>query len=201
MGQIVVIVDVIDMSTTLEGAMDAGAVAVLGASPQGVKAPVPLNPESVGWLAGRLAQEKGAGIVVVTEPRVGPEEKRLEAAGPVLRGVRTVGGRVIGVVPNLGKETAHLVDFAGKVVVAVTSAGGTAFDAALQAGGEVVTGTVARTLGLKGPEPAKRAARRAVTLARDRGKGIAVVAASANAWEDVLGAQCIARYIYEERFR
>lgn len=200
MGQVVVVVDVIDMSTTLEGALDAGAVAVLGASPQGTRAPVHVDPEAVGRLAGTLAIEKGAGIVIVSEPRVGSEDGRLEAAAPVLRGINAAGGRVVGVVPNLGKETALLIDFSGKVVVAVTSAGGTAFDAALQAGGTVLTGTVARTLNLKGPEPARRAARRAAALARNTGRGIAVVAASANAWEDVLGAQCIARYIYEEGF-
>ena len=53
------IVDVIDMSTTLESALDAGAYAVLGCSPDYSRAPVPLDPHKIGQEAARLARETG----------------------------------------------------------------------------------------------------------------------------------------------
>jgi hypothetical protein len=52
---VVVIVDIIDMSTTLEAALEAGARKVYGASPDGVIVPVDVKPEVIGLEAG----EKG----------------------------------------------------------------------------------------------------------------------------------------------
>ena len=46
-GMLVMIVDVIDMSTSLESAIDAGALAVFGASPDYTRAPVETSPEYV----------------------------------------------------------------------------------------------------------------------------------------------------------
>lgn len=190
-GLAVLVVDLIDMSTTLECALEAGALAVWGASPDGARPPVTVNPEQVGILAGRQARELGAGVVLVAEPRVGSEAERLERCGSVVKGLAKAGASLETVFPNLGRQTAALAEFQGRVVIAVTESGGVAFDAALQAGGTVATGTVARTLQKKGREPALVAARRALRLAEGK-KGVAVVAASSNAWEDVLAARFIA---------
>ncbi|MGI6552813.1 MAG: hypothetical protein ACOX37_07210 [Bacillota bacterium] len=48
-----VIVDIIDMSTTLEAALEAGARKVYGASPDGVIVPVDVKPEVIGLEAGK----------------------------------------------------------------------------------------------------------------------------------------------------
>lgn len=193
--QVVVIVDVIDMSTTLESALEAGAIAVYGASPLKHRATVRVCPAAVGCAAGRTARAAGAGVVVVAEPRAGSDAARLRQAGPVLAGIRAGGGRVVAVVPNLGKETPRLFPLEGMVVVAVTASGGVAYDAAFNAGGLVVTGTVARTYRSRGAVPARRAAARALSLARREGKDICVVAASGNSLEDVLGAAYIFRLL------
>jgi hypothetical protein len=57
-GYLVMIVDVIDMSTTLESALEAGAAVVLGGSPDFTRAPVEVDPEGVGRHAARLARER-----------------------------------------------------------------------------------------------------------------------------------------------
>lgn len=194
-GQVVLVVDVIDMSTTLESALEAGAVAVYGASPLGHRVPVRVCPAAVGWAAGQAARAAGAGVVVVAEPRAGGDAARRRQAGPVLAGVRAAGGRVVAVVPNLGKETPRLFPLQGKVVVAVTGSGGVAYDAAFNAGGLVLTGTVARTYRSRAGVPARRAASRALALARREGRDICVVAASGRALEDVLGAGYIYRLL------
>ncbi len=86
-------------------------------------------------------------------------------------------------------------------MVAVTDAGGVAFDAAFTAGAPaVLTGTIARTMQKRGREPAMAAARRAIEAAAAAGVNITVVAASANSLEDVLGAEYIMRTIIELGF-
>ena len=72
---------------------------------------------------------------------------------------------------------------------------GVAFDAAWQYQQDVVTGTIARTINLKGIQPAVIAAQRAIELAR--GRGIAVIAASSNSQEDILGANLIGQAIID----
>ncbi|MGE5416335.1 MAG: hypothetical protein ACM3UZ_06185 [Acidobacteriota bacterium] len=197
-GLAVMVVDVIDMSTTLEGALDAGAWRVYGASPDFTRAPVVVNPERIGIEAARAAREAGTGIIVVSEPRVGTDEERLQRCQKLMAGVEKGRGVIEAILPNLGAETAKLTDFAGRVVVAVTDTGGVAFDAAYQVTPNVVTGTVARTMKQKGEEPAITAARRALTML-DRLPGIAIVAASANSLEDILAARYIAGLVRKAR--
>lgn len=196
-GLLVMVVDVIDMSTTLESALDAGAYRVLGASPDFTRAPVAVDPEDIGRKAAGVAREAGTGIVVVSEPRVGSDQERLARCQKLLRGIESQGGRIEAVVPNLGAETPRITAMEDRVVVAVTDTGGVAFDAAFQVNPGVVTGTVARTLAQKGLQPALTAVRRAKNLMQDKA-GIAVVAASRNSLEDVLAAQFIANLLMGE---
>lgn len=199
-GDIVVIVDVIDMSTTLETALEAGALQVFGACPDGLKVPVVVAPEKVGFAAGEQALTHKCDVVIISEPRSGTEDLRKERCSSVIKGVNMAGAQVAAVVPNIGAETANLVDFNNTIAVAVTNSGGVAFDAAFQAGAEVFTATVARTLKMKGGEPARKGILRVCTFALKTGKDITFVAASGNAMEDILGAQYIAQKIIEEGF-
>lgn len=200
-GHVVVIVDVIDMSTSLEAALDAGAVAVFGASPDRSAAPVALDPAAIGRMAGARAKAAQTGVVLVTEPRVGTDEQRAANASRLLAGVHETGAVVEAILPNLGAETAKLHDLSGKVVVAATNTGGVAFDAAVTAGAPaVLTGTVARTMQHKGTAPARAAAARAVAAARRHAVGISIVAASGNSLEDILAAEFIMKMILEEGF-
>ncbi len=191
-GMLVVIVDVIDMSTTLESALDSGAYAVLGASPDFTRAPVKVEPEKVGFEATLLAKEANSNIILISEPRVGTDEERTERCSRVIRGIESKGGVIEAVLPNLGAETAKLADFKNRVVVAVTDTGGVAYDAAFVESRQVMTATVARTLKQKGIEPAMSAVKRGLELLQPTDSGIAVVAASRNSMEDVLAAQYIA---------
>ena len=198
-GDVVVIVDVIDMSTTLEAALDAGALAVFGAAPDAAAPPVAVNPKGVGLLAGLLAKEKGVEVVLIAEPRVGTDEQRLSGITRVCSGLAQAGAKVGAVLPNVGAETVKLCDFRDKVVIAATSTGGVAYDAAVQAGAAVVlTGTVARTMIKKGSAPARAAASRAIKYANSLNAGITVVAASGNSLEDILAAEYITKTILEE---
>lgn len=199
-GNAVAIVDVIDMSTTLETALEAGAFRVFGACPDGIKVPVPVSPETIGRAAGRSAVERQCDVVIISEPRSGSDDLRRERCASVIKGIEGAGARVRAIVPNIGAETANLVDFKETVVVAVTNSGGVAFDAAFQAGAEVFTVTVARTLKMKGGQPAAKGIERLCSFALKNQKDITVVAASGNAMEDVLGAQYITRRIIEEGF-
>lgn len=198
-GDVVMIVDVIDMSTTLEAALDAGALAVFGAAPDDTTAPVTTDPAKIGFVAGQLAVEKGAGIVLVTEPRVGTDEERLAKIKIVTSGLKKAKAEISAVLPNIGAETSKLYDLRDHVVIAATATGGTAFDAAYNAGAPaVLAGTVARTMHKKGSAPARSAAKRATQAAQALGTGIAVVAASGNSLEDILGAEYILKTIIEE---
>lgn len=197
-GRVVVIVDVIDFSTTMEAALDAGALAVLGAAPDAATPPVAVNPGLVGKMAGETAINNNTDVVLVAEPRVGDDEARLAGAGKALAGLKITGARIGAVLPNLGAETPRLADLSGRVVLGATGTGGVAFDAAVAAGAPLVlTGTIARTLKKKGLAPAKEAAQRAVEAARRYQTGIAVVAATGNSLEDVLAAEYIFKQIID----
>lgn len=199
-GLVVMVVDVIDMSTTLEAVIQAGASLALGASPSSLRAPVPVNPEAIGRYAARRAKELDTEIVLIAEPRVASDAERYERAAAVLRGVRSEGMEPVAVCPNLGAETVKLVDFSEKVVVAVTDCGGTAFDAAFNAGASVLTGTVARTIGRTGWENAEAAVARALEVAEKEGRGLCIVAASSKAPEDVLASQYLAQLALAKGF-
>ncbi|MFW6269460.1 MAG: hypothetical protein ACOC4G_05200, partial [Bacillota bacterium] len=68
--RVVMIVDIIDMSTTAEAVKEAGAVEIYGASPALHQAPVQLNPEKIGYIAGKKAVKLRTGIIAVAEPRI-----------------------------------------------------------------------------------------------------------------------------------
>jgi hypothetical protein len=197
-GLLVMIVDVIDMSTTLESALDAGASEVLGASPDFTRAPVKVMPEEIGRHAARLARASGQGIIVVAEPRVGSDEERLARCQKLMRGIESGRGMVEAVIPNIGAETPKLADFKNKIVVAVSDTGGVAYDAAFSEKGRVITGTVARTYSQKGIQPALSAVRRVKNMITENDKGLAIIAASRNSMEDVLAAQFIANLFLQE---
>jgi len=199
-GQVVLIIDVIDMGTTLEAALQAGAPLVLGASPAFCKAPVPVNPEAIGRHAARVSNDLQTDIVLIAEPRVGSEAERIERAAGVLRGLQQEGKEPAGIYPNLGAETIKLVDFKNKIVVAVSDCGGAAFDAAFNAGAPVVTGTTARTFGRTGWENADSGIQRALQLSVKEERGLCIVAASSKALEDVLAAQYFAQRAIAEGF-
>lgn len=193
-GMLVVVVDVIDMSTTLEAALEAGAAAIFGASPDFSRAPVQLDPEKIGRQAAIMANQLATSIVVISEPRVGEEEERCRRCQKLLVGIKDGEGQLEGVFPNLGAETPRLTDMAGRVVIAATDTGGVAYDAAYQIEPQLVTvGTVARTIGKRGREPVIACLERCRDmLTVTPATGIAVVAASRNSLEDVLAAQYIA---------
>lgn len=188
---IVVIVDIIDMSTTLEGALEAGAIRVFGASPDNVQTPVPVNPYKIGHKAGQLARQFKVPVVIVSEPRYGTNQERLATCPSLQKGLREAGITEYIIVPNLGASTAQVVDFRYKIVIAVTNSGGVAYDAAYTAGGKCITATIARTKNMKGLEPARQGIKRALFLAEIFKKNITFVAASSHSLEDVLGAQLL----------
>jgi hypothetical protein len=190
---VVVIVDIIDMSTTLEAALEAGARKVYGASPDGVIVPVDVKPEVIGLEAGEKALQHNCPVIVVAEPRWDDRESRIRSCAPVLRGLKKAGIKEYCLLPNLGASTVKLADFQNTVVVAVTNSGGVAFDAAFQAGGTVLTATVARTFGKKGLETAREGAKRALDQACLLTKNITFVAASGNSVEDILASQYLAQ--------
>lgn len=200
-GHVVVVVDVIDMSTSIEAAIDAGALAVYGASPDNARPPVKVNPHGIGKAAGEYARSMGTDIVLIAEPRVGDDKERMAGVKLVTAGIEESGAKIGAVLPNLGAETSKLADLSDRVVVAATGTGGVAFDAAVTAGARaVLTGTIARTTAKRGSAPAKAAAARALEFGRRLNTGISVVAASSNSLEDVLAAEYIARLILEEGF-
>jgi hypothetical protein len=199
-GRVVAVVDVVDSSTSAEAAMAGNAAAVLGASPAGMTAPVRLDPGAVGRRAAGAAGRLGTDVVVVAEPRVGPEERRRAAALPVLQALTTAGIRYE-LTANQGAELGNLVDVDRRVVVLVSTTGGTAFDAALAAGAPAACFvTTARVPGRTGWDMVGAGARRAIALADEHGRDLAVVAASANSADDVLAGFEIGRRIITEGF-
>lgn len=192
-GRLVVVVDIIDFSTTMEAALDAGALAVYGAAPDAARPPVAVSPALIGKMAGETALRNNTDVVLVAEPRVGSDEQRIKSAEKAVGGIRDAGAAIGAVLPNIGAETMRLADLSGRVVLGATGTGGVAYDAAVTAGAPIVlTGTVARTTKKKGTVPALEAARRAVEAAKRINAGIALVAASGNSLEDMLAAE----YIY-----
>lgn len=200
LGHLVIIVDVISLSTSLLTAEEGGALAVYGASPDKTRAPVTVNPYRIGNIVALEAKTNNTGIIVVTEPRIGSDDERLKNASKAIKGVRDAGGVIEAVVPNIGSEITKLVDFSEKVVLGVSDTGGVAFDAAFQLGAPLIFGTVARTLKHKGEAPAFLIAKRAVELAKAKDIGITVTAASSNSLEDVLAAEYIAQCIRRLNF-
>lgn len=192
-GMLVMIVDIIDMSTTLESAIDAGAFAVFGASPDFTRAPVEVAPEKVGQEAGRMAKENELKIILIAEPRVGNDAERLDRCRKVIKGIESQKAVIERVLPNIGAEVYKLCDFKDRIAVAVSDTGGVAFDAAFLYARKVLTGTVARSMAKKGIEPALCAVDRVLGSFQESDNGIAIVAASKNSQEDVLAA----RFIYE----
>lgn len=192
MGRFVVLVDVIDMSTSLETVLEQGAVQVWGAAPVDKKSPY-TNPYKIGQLAAREAKTLSAEIVLISEPRCGDDNERRKRAAEVLAGIAAEEMEVLSIVPNMGAETGRLLDWRGKIAIAVTDAGGTIFDAVRQLGNRISTATVARTLEMKGPEPAIKGIKRA--FAEAKGLPITLVAASSNAIEDVLAVNYLSQLI------
>ncbi len=198
---VVVIVDVIDMSTSSEAVLEAGALAVFGASPAGCKAPVNLNPDRIGYLAGKKAIKHKTPLIVVAEPRYGDDEERKKRAEAALAGVIRSGAEVGLIIPNIGSEITKLADFNERVVLFVTDTGGVAFDAAYNNGAPaVLTATIARTPLKKGAEPARIGILRAIEAANKLNSGITIVAASSNSLEDVLAGEYLMKLIITEGF-
>lgn len=200
-GDVVVIVDIIDMSTSAEVALESGAIAIYGAAPSGCKVPVNLNPERMGYLAGKTALKYKSQLVVVSEPRYGSEQERRERAEAAFIGVSRSGAEVASVLPNIGTELGKMIDFSGKVVLFISDTGGVAFDAAYNNGASLVlTATITRTMLKKGVEPARTGIERALEQARKHDCGITIVAASSNSMEDVLAGEYLTRLIVESGF-
>ncbi|MFW6288003.1 MAG: hypothetical protein ACOC2J_04555 [bacterium] len=201
-GNIVMIVDVIDMSTTAEAAIEAGAIAVLGASPDHHIVPVTVNPEKIGYFAGKKAIKHDTEVVIAAEPRlIDKEDERLSEIQQVVKGIERAGASLEQVVPNIGREVVEFTNFKDKVIIIVSPSGGAAYDAAYNYGApEVITGTVARTNASKGSITADIAAKRAIEKATRLKRGITVVAASSNSMEDVHGAQYICQLIMNNGF-
>lgn len=195
-GDVVVIVDIIDMSTSAEVAIESGAIAIYGAAPSGAKVPININPERMGYLAGKTALKYKTQLIVVAEPRYGDATERSKRAEAALIGVTRSGAEVSQIIPNIGTEIGKMVDIQGKVTLFISDTGGVAYDAAYNNGASaVLTATVVRTIQKKGMEPARVGVERAIETARKLSCGITVVAASANSFEDVLAAQYITQNI------
>ena len=195
----VCVVDVIDAATSAEVALETGASAVLGAAPAAADAPVAVDPAAVGRHAAALATEAGSGVVVVAEPRIGPDELRATSAALVLEAIRSSAAEAK-LVANQGAELPALARLKGQVVVVVSATGGTAYDAALRAGAPgVCFATTARIEGRSGWEVARLGAERAANLAREHGVGLSVVAASANSLDDCMAAFEVARILLPGR--
>ncbi|NLM96989.1 MAG: hypothetical protein GX175_05180 [Halanaerobiaceae bacterium] len=201
-GDVIVIVDVIDMSTTAEAALEAGALAVLGASPDNCSVPVTVNPEKIGYYGGKKALKCNTGVVIAAEPRlIEKEELRLKEIQQVIKGVERAGAEIHEIIPNIGREVVELTDLKDKVMIIVSPSGGTAYDAAYNYGAaDIITGTIARTNNKKGNLSAEEAANRAIDSALKLKRGITVVAASSNSMEDVYGAQYICQLIMNKGF-
>lgn len=199
-GRVVAIVDVVDSSTSAESALRSGALEVLGAAPVGAAPPVEVDPGAIGRRAAHLAARHGTDVVVVAEPRVATEEERRARCLPILQALRTAG---VGyeLAPNQGAELGGMVKLEGRVVVVVSAAGGTAFDAGLAAGAPAACFvTSARVEGRTGWEVLEDGTRRALGLARRHDTGLSVVASSANSADDVMGAFEVARAVIAQGF-
>jgi hypothetical protein len=199
-GRVVAVIDVVDSSTSAEAALVHGATAVLGAAPAGVTVPTQVDPGAIGRKAAALAGQEGTSVVVVSEPRVGTEEDRRRRVLPVLQALRTASVEYE-LVPNQGAELPGLVDVRGRVVVVVSSTGGTAFDAATCGGAAgVCFATTARVEGRTGWQVADAGVRRVLDLADQHTADVSIVAATANSADDCLAAFELGRRVIAEGF-
>ena len=202
-GHVVMIVDVIDMSTTAETALENGVIDIFAASPDNNNTPITVNPEKIGYFAGKKAVKHDTDIIIATEPRLMSEEdkKNMDGINLVEKGIDRAGASVDEIIPNLGKEIRSMTEFKEKIMVIVSPSGGSCFDAAYNYGAsEVITGTIARTGSMKGDQPAVKAAKRAIDIAGKHRCGISLVAASSNSMEDVLAADYIGKEILNRGF-
>ncbi|HBE76878.1 MAG TPA: hypothetical protein DDW65_03735 [Firmicutes bacterium] len=200
-GDVVVVVDIIDMSTSAEAAIESGAVAIFGAAPSNCTAPVSLNPDQIGYIAGKTALKYKTQLIIVAEPRYGEEAERRKRAEAALMGVARSGAVAQQIIPNIGSEITKLIDFNGKVVLLISDTGGVAFDAAYNNGAPaVLTATVTRTPNKKGIAPALAGVQRAIEAARKFNCGITITAASANSMEDLLAAQYLSQLVVGSDF-
>lgn len=204
-GDLVVIVDVIDMSTTAEALMSMGAVAVLGAAPEGINI-YNANPYHIGYIAGRMGLQNNLPILLISEPRTGGDEKRIEKAFSVIRGIEDSGNKIATILPNIGAsivdyEIVQSISGQGFIAVLVTPCGGVCFDVAHNNGAAcVLTATTARVSGRSGHEVVESCVRRILSMAESLVVNITVVAASSKALEDVHAAQHIAECIIRNGF-
>ena len=197
-GDVVVIVDVIDMSTSAEALLEQEPLAIYGAALDISRPPVAVNPYGIGWHAGKMAVDNQVEVVVVAEPRLGAAQRR-ENISQLLLGISAGGGDYSGPYPNIGAELGRQLHVAGKVVVIASDTGGVAWDAAYQCGAkDILTGTVARTLNKKGTMPAQAAANRALAARGNSKRGISVVAASHNSQEDLLATEYIVHLLHRQ---
>ena len=192
-GYVVMIVDIIDMSTSLEAALEGGAFFVFGASPDITKAPVKVDPARIGFIAGDMAKKLNTQIVIITEPRWGKKSQRIANCRKVVEGINKAGGNIVDFIPNLGAEIGKIISFRDRIVICVSDTGGVAYDAAYQYHDRVVTGTIARTMGQRVNRSTQIAVQRVVEVAK--GDNIAVIAASSNSVEDILAANYICQQI------
>ena len=200
-GDVVVIVDIIDMSTTAEAVLDGGALAVFGASPDHVSVPVSINPENIGYWAGKKALKEKTEIIIVSEPRFKSRKKRSKKIQFVLTGIHREGAHIADILPNIGSQITDFSNFENKVVLIASQTGGVAFDAAYNHRAvKVITGTIVRTNYKKGTKPLHDSALRAIKFAKKYNTGITLVASSANSYEDILAAERIAKLIIEIGF-
>jgi hypothetical protein len=198
--RVVAVVDVVDSSTSAEAALAGGAAAVMGASPPGLRLPAKVDPGAAGRRAAAMAARLRKNVVVVGEPRVGPENVRRQNCLPVLQALRTAQVDYE-LVPNQGAELLGSVDLEDRIVVVVSATGGAAFDAAVTARAPAVCfATTARVEGRPGWEVTAEGARRAVALAKEHDTDLSIVAATANSTDDVLGAFEVARAVIAQGF-
>jgi hypothetical protein len=197
LGFITVIIDVIDMSTSLEACRYLGASLILGASPVKVNCPVRVDPAKVAGYALKYALENDKEILVVTEPRHGKEWDRQENAAEIISIITNGGGKISAVVPNIGGEIGQLAEIKDRVVIGVTATGGTAFDAAFNIleDQRVTTATVARIKGQNSHQLISSTLCRITNQALTNNTGVAFIAASRNSMEDILAAQYLAQQL------
>lgn len=198
-GDLVVIVDVISMSTSAEAVLNEGAVKIYGAAGHNNCSVIyQPKPEKIGYLAGEYAKRTGYEVIIITEPRVGDYEALRDNCREVTDGLAVKGIEPALFLPNLGSEVTSLADFKDKVVILVSDSGGTAFEAALLSGAYAVL--TATTAGVLGKSSALNDKVLSILKEAQRAKvNISLVAASSNCLEDVLGAYYLWQRIIEMR--
>lgn len=199
-GRVVVVVDVTDASTSAEAAVAADAAAVFGASPAGAEVPVVLDPGAVGRRAAAAAGRVGTDVMVLAGPDSDEEEERRNRALPVLQALRTA-SVPYELVPDPGIELVGRLNIENRVVVLVSTTGGTAYDAALASGAPAVC--FATTIGLQdrdGWDVIEKGVRRAVALAEQHGADLSIVAASATSPDDCQAAFDLTRAVMATGF-